>query len=85
MEIDEKQEKCDMSDHNLITVTLKRKDKGTSASRVEKWKEYEYFKTDKDSLKKYRHEVEKRLPSKQRHNNYTKFELNTMGRSEQEP
>lgn len=64
MEIDEKQEKLDLSDHNLITVTMKRKDKGVNVSKTGKWEEYEYFKTDKDSLKLYKQEVERRLENK---------------------
>lgn len=40
MEADEKQEKFDLSDHNLITVMLKRKDKGTYVVKAERWKEY---------------------------------------------
>ena len=65
MEIDEEKQYFDLSDHNLIEVTLERKDKITKTAEKERWETHEYYKTDKDSLEKYRKEVEKNLKYKQ--------------------
>ena len=61
MEIDEKKKYFDLSDHNLIEVTLNKKDKNTNITRRERWETHEYYKTDKDSLEKFRKEVEENL------------------------
>ena len=48
--IDEKQEKIDLSDHNLIEISLKLKD--TNYQRG-KWEEKQYYRLDDESLDKY--------------------------------
>ena len=48
MNIDEKQEKCDLSDHNLIEISLKLND--TNNQRRGKWEEKQYYRLDDESL-----------------------------------
>ena len=60
MKIDEDKEKIDLSDHNLIQTKIKI---STEAKNFKKgiWEEYEYFKTDEESLKEYRKEIRNML------------------------
>ena len=51
MNIDEKQEKFALSDHNLIEISLKLND--TNYQRRGKWEEKQYYRLDDDSLDKY--------------------------------
>ena len=52
MHIDENQEIIDLSDHNLITVNLNIGGESESHGSKTEWKITEYYKTDKESLKK---------------------------------
>ena len=51
MNIYEKQEKFDISDHNLIEISLKLND--TNYLRGGKWEEKQYYILDDESLDKY--------------------------------
>ena len=51
MNIYEKQEKFDISDHNLIEISLKLND--TNYLRGGKWEEKQYYRLDDESLDKY--------------------------------
>ena len=51
MNIDEKQEKFHLSDHNLIEISLKLND--TNYQRRGKWEEKQYYRLDDESLDKY--------------------------------
>ena len=48
MNIDGKQEKCDLSDQNLIEISLKLND--TNHQRRGKWEEKQYYRLDDESL-----------------------------------
>ena len=61
MNIDEKQEKFDLSDHNLIEISLKLND--TNYLRG-KWEEKQYYKLDDESLDKYIVQLELDLGNK---------------------
>ena len=59
MEIDEKKEKIDLSDHNMIEVTFR-----TFMEKKEtwnKWTEREYYRFDEESLKNYLSEVRQNI------------------------
>ena len=51
MNIDEKQENFDLSDHNLIEISLKLND--TNYQRRGKWEGKQYYRLDDESLDKY--------------------------------
>ena len=51
MKIDEKQEKFDLSDHNLSEISYKLND--TNYQRRGKWEEKQYYRLDDESLDKY--------------------------------
>ena len=51
MNIDEKQEKFDLSDHNLIEISLKLND--TNYLRRGRWLEKHYYRLDDESLNEY--------------------------------
>ena len=63
MEIDEQKLKFDLSDHNLIEVTLKLRVDNPKIMK-NKWLETVYYKKDEESLKSYKSEVEDRLKDK---------------------
>ena len=62
-EIDEQKLKFDLSDHNLIEVTLKLRVNNPKKMK-NKWLETVYYKKDEESLKSYKSEVEDRLKDK---------------------
>ena len=46
--------KCTLSDHNLITMTLKTKEERRHfQENIDKWEESTYYRTDENSLKLY--------------------------------
>ena len=51
MNIDEKQEKIDLSDHNLIEISFKLND--TNYQRRGKWEDKQYYRPDDESLDQY--------------------------------
>ena len=51
MNIDEKQERCDLSDHNLIEISLKLN--YPNYLRRGKWEEKQYYRLNDESLCKY--------------------------------
>ena len=73
MNIDEKQEKFDLSDHNLIDISLKLND--THYQRRGKWEEKQYYRLDYESLYKYIVQLELDLETT---NDITIEEFNAM-------
>ena len=73
MNIDEKQEKFDLSDHNLIEISLKLND--TNYQRRGKWEEKQYYRLDDESLDKYIVQLELDLETT---NDITIEEFNAM-------
>ena len=73
MNIAEKQEKFDLSDHNLIEISLKLND--TNYQRSGKWEEKQYYRLDDESLDKYIVQLELDLETT---NNITIEEFNAM-------
>ena len=59
MEIDEQQEKFDLTDHNLIEISLKLNYMHPIYNRRGKWKEKIYYNLDEKSLEKYITQMEK--------------------------
>eukprot|EP00794_Sanderia_malayensis_P010325 gene10325-11396_t len=58
MIIDEQQERFDLTDHNLMEVTLKIKNVHPNYQKKGKWEEKEYYKFDENSLKCYVRQLE---------------------------
>ncbi|MEL6646065.1 MAG: endonuclease/exonuclease/phosphatase family protein, partial [Pseudomonadota bacterium] len=71
MHIDEEKEECDISDHNLITITLDVKYDNGKKFNNKKWKEITYIKDDADSIIKYINEIENKITDQI--NNIEKF------------
>ena len=61
MQIDEKQEKFDLSDHNLIETTLKMDCDHINYQRRGEWENIEYYKTDEQSIHSFITELEDNL------------------------
>ena len=68
MNIDEQQEKFDLSDHNLIDISLKLND--TNYQRRGKWEEEQYYRLDDESLDKYIVQLELDLETTNDTNDY---------------
>ena len=79
MEIYEQQEKIDLSDHNLIEITLKLNYMHPSYDRRGKWEEKIYYKLDEKSLEKCITQMEKGLNA---HNKISIEEFNTLVETE---
>ena len=73
MNIDEKQEKFNLSDHNLIEISLKLND--TNYLRRGKWEEKQYYRLDDESLDKYIVQLELDMETK---NDITIEEFNAI-------
>ena len=63
MFIDEDKSIYDLSDHNLIRINLKVKQRNTNSFKKAKWVENEYYKTDEASLSTFVNGVEEKLKS----------------------
>ena len=63
MEIDEQQTKFDLTDHNLIEVRLRREGQRRNNTKNQ-WLTREYYKTDEDTLSKFKKNVEEHLEGK---------------------
>ena len=61
IEIDEQQEKFDLTDHNLIEISLKLNYMNPNYDRRGKWEEKIYYKLDEKSIEKYITQMEKDL------------------------
>ena len=61
MQIDEKQEKFDLSDHNLIETTLKMDCDHINYQRRGEWENIEYYKTDEKSIHSFITDLEDNL------------------------
>ena len=61
MEMDEQQEKFDLTDHNLIEIPFKLNYMHPNYDRTGKWEEKIYYKLDEKSLEKYITQMEKDL------------------------
>ena len=59
MEIDEQQEKIDLTDHNLFEISLKLNNMHPNYVRRGKWEEKIYYKLDEKSIEKYITQMEK--------------------------
>ena len=61
MDIDEQQEQFDLTDHNLIEISLKLNYMHPNYDRRGRWEEKIYYKLDEKSLDKYITQMEKDL------------------------
>ena len=75
MEINEQQEFFNLTDHNLIEITLKLNYMHPSYDRRGKWEDKIYYKLDEKSLEKYITQMEKDLNT---HNEISIEEFNTL-------
>ena len=63
MKIDEENEQFDISDHNQVEIYMDIK-RNKKAYKGEEWVVREYYKTDKDSMQRYKEELENDLRQK---------------------
>ena len=75
MEIDEQEEKIDLTDHKLIEISLKLNYMHPNYDRRGRWEEKIYYKLDENSLEKYITQIEKDLNI---HNNIPIQEFNKI-------
>ena len=64
MRIDEEKDIIDSSDHCLISLDIKTRENGKNKFRKKRWKTGTYYRKDKDAMKEFGDEVEKRWREK---------------------
>ena len=64
MRIDEEKDIIDSSDHCLISLDIKTRENGKNKFRKKRWKTGTYYRKDKDAMKEFGDEVEKRWGEK---------------------
>ena len=65
MEVDEKQEKIDVTDHNLLSAEFLIIDKVPNFNRHANWEKIEYYKTDANSLDTYVAKLEESIEAQE--------------------